>query len=147
MAPVISTLLNKNHELRVIYKELPIFGPSSEMASKAALAAAMQGKYQAMHNILIYQKVRLNETIIYQAAKQVGLNMVKFKVDMNSSTVNKELEATRKLAEALHLMGTPALIIAATPHGVFQENNQSFFIPGAASLETLQAMIAKTTTI
>ncbi|VEG92365.1 27 kDa outer membrane protein [Legionella spiritensis] len=144
MAPVLSGLVKKDGNLRVIYKEFPIFGKSSETASRAALAAAMQGKYQAMHEALIKQKNRLNDKIIDDAAKEVGLNMTKFKSDMNSKAVTDMLNANRDLAEKLHLMGTPAFIIASTPSGQFNASTKPTFIPGAASEQSLQEIIKKT---
>ncbi len=47
---------------KVIYKEFPIFGQASETAAKAALAAAMQGKYLQMHDALLKLDKRLDET-------------------------------------------------------------------------------------
>lgn len=143
MAPVISGLIKKDSNLRVIYKEFPIFGESSDMASKAALAAAMQGKYQAMHEALILQEGRLNDKIINEAAQKVGLDMTKFKTDMESKAVSDALNANRKLAEKLHLMGTPAFIVASTPTGQFKVGSQPAFIPGAASEQALQDLIKK----
>ncbi len=143
MSPVISELMKADSNLRVIYKEFPIFGESSDMASKAALAAAMQNKYKAMHEALIGQKGRLDEKIINEAAKSVGLDMTKFKSDMSSKTVTEALEANRKLAEKLRLMGTPAFIVAATPEGDFKEGTEVAFIPGAASREALLDLIKK----
>ena len=61
MAPVISELIKKDSNLRVIYKEFPIFGKGSEVASQVALAAAMQGKYQQMHDALLKLESRLDE--------------------------------------------------------------------------------------
>ena len=46
MSPLLNTLMKDKPNLRVIYKEFPIFGKNSEMAAKVALAAAMQGKYK-----------------------------------------------------------------------------------------------------
>lgn len=143
MAPVISELIKKDSNLRVIYKEFPIFGESSDKASRAALAAAMQGKYVAMHEALIGQEKKLNDQIIDDAAKSIGLDMTKFKADMNSQAVTDALTANRQLAEALHLMGTPAFIIASTPGGKFKVGSKPAFIPGAASPETLQDLIKK----
>lgn len=143
MAPVIADLIKKDSNLRVVYKEFPIFGKSSELASRAALAAAMQGKYQAMHEALINQDKRLNDEIINQAAQKAGLDMNKFKTDMNSQTVTDALEANRKLAESLHLMGTPAFIIAATPGGQLKQGSEPAFIPGAAGTDTLVELIKK----
>lgn len=143
MAPVINELIKKDSNLRVVYKEFPIFGKSSETASRVALAAAMQGKYQAMHEALIKQDKRLNDQLVMDTAKSIGLNMTKLKTDMDSKTVNDALEANRQLAEKLHLMGTPAFIVAATPAGQLKEGSTPAFIPGAASEESLQELIKK----
>ena len=143
VAPVISELVKANSNLRVVYKEFPIFGASSDQASRAALAAAMQNKYLAMHEALIKEEKRLDDKIINSAAESIGLDMAKFKADMTSKTVTDALDANRKLAEKLHLMGTPAFIIASTPDGTFNKNSTPAFIPGAASKESLQELIQK----
>jgi len=143
MSPVISDLIKKDSNLRVVYKEFPIFGKSSDAASRAALAAAMQGKYLPMHEALINQEKRLNDQIIDDAAKSIGLDMAKFKTDMASKEVTDALEANRQLAEKLRLMGTPAFIVASTPDGQFKTGTQPAFIPGAASAEALQDLIKK----
>lgn len=141
MAPVISGLVKSNSQLRVIYKEFPIFGKSSDMASRAALAAGMQKKYSAMHDALINQEKRLNEELILEAAKSIGLDMNKFKADMNSKAVTDMLNENRALAEKLHLMGTPAFIVASTPNGTFNKNSKPAFVPGAASQASLEDLI------
>nr|WP_302473942.1 DsbA family protein [Legionella sp. PL877] len=143
MAPVISELVKKDSNLRVVYKEFPIFGKSSDIASRAALAAAMQGKYQAMHEALIKQDKRLNEQLVMDVAKSVGVDMTKLKTDMDSKTVTDALNANRELAEKLHLMGTPAFIVAATANGKLKEGASPSFIPGAASEQVLQELIKK----
>ena len=143
MVPIISALIKQNANLRVVYKEFPIFGKSSELASKAALAAAMQGKYLAFHDTLFRQEGRLNEELIMKAAKEAGLDLNKLKTDMMSKTVSEALEATRELAEKLHLMGTPAFIVAATPNGKLKQGSTPNFIPGAASEAALQGLIKK----
>lgn len=143
MSPIIDSLIKKDSDLRVVYKEFPIFGKSSELASKAALAAGMQGKYQAMHNALFNVNKRLNDKIIMDTAKALGLDMKKFKTDMNSKEVTESLDANRALAEKLHLMGTPAFIVASTPDGQFKAGSEPSFIPGAASEESLQELVKK----
>ncbi|HHF7348049.1 TPA: DsbA family protein [Legionella feeleii] len=143
MASVLSDLVKKDNNVRIVYKEFPIFGKSSELASRAALAAGMQGKYQVMHDALLKQEKRLNEQLILSTAKSLGLNMAKLKTDMNSKAVTDALNANRELAEKLRLMGTPAFIVAATPAGKFKEGSTPSFIPGAASEEALQELIKK----
>lgn len=143
MAPVLNSLIKKDSNLRIIYKEFPIFGESSELASKAALAASMQGKYAEMHEALLSQEQRLNADLINKAAESIGLDMAKFKTDMTSKEVVDALAANRTLAEELHLMGTPAFIVASTPNGQFKATSKPDFIPGAATEETLQSLIKK----
>ncbi|KTC65561.1 27 kDa outer membrane protein [Legionella adelaidensis] len=143
MQPIIDSLIEKDSNLRVIYKEFPIFGKTSEMASQVALAAAMQGKYKQMHEALLKVDKRLDENLIMETAKSVGLDMEKLKKDMESATVMDALEENRKLGEQLHLMGTPAFVIGSTPGGKFNSNSQPSFIPGAASQESLQELIEK----
>jgi protein-disulfide isomerase len=143
MSPTINNLLKKDSGLRVIYKEFPIFGKSSEFASRAALAAGMQGKYQAMHSALIETDKRLDEKVVMDIAKSVGLNLDKLKKDMDGKEVTDILDANRQLAEKMHLMGTPAFIIAATPDGQFKKGTEPSFIPGAASEDSLRELIKK----
>lgn len=143
MSPVLDSLVKKDSDLRIVYKEFPIFGKSSELASRAALAAGMQGKYQAMHNALISVNKRLSDQIVMDTAKSVGLNLKKLKTDMQSKEITAILDANRELAEKLHLMGTPAFIVASTPDGQFKSGSEPSFIPGAASEEALQELIKK----
>jgi len=141
MQPVVSDLISKNKELRVIYKEFPIFGKNSEQAAAAALAAAMQGKYKALQTALLKVEKPLNEKLVLETARSVGLDIEKLKKDMVSSAVKEELAANRTLAEQLHLMGTPAFIIASTPGGQFAANSTPVFVPGGASESSMQEMI------
>lgn len=143
MAPTLDALIKKDHNLRVVYKEFPIFGKSSEVASQAALAAGMQGKYLDMHHALLNIDKRLDDKIIMDTAKSVGLDLSKLKKDMDSPEVAKQLEANRQLAEKMHLMGTPAFVVASTPAGQFNPKSDPSFIPGAATQEALQDLIKK----
>lgn len=143
MVPTMASLIKKDSDLRVIYKEFPIFGKTSEMASRAALAAGMQGKYVAMHEALMKVDKRLDEKTIMDTAKSVGLDLKKLKKDMDSAEVTAVLENNRQLAEKLHLMGTPAFIVGATPNGQFKQGSEPTFLPGEVSEQTLQETIKK----
>jgi len=143
MAPVVESLLEKDKNLRVIYKEFPIFGKTSEVASRAALAAAMQGKYKEFHEVLIVKEKRLSDKEIFSVAKKVGLNVKQLKKDMQSKQVTDTLAENKKLAEKMMLMGTPAFVIAKTPNGTYKKGSEPAFIPGAASEDTLQDLIVR----
>src|SRR5262249_24609588 len=55
MEAIIEKLVGKDKNLRVVYKELPIFGTNSRFASNAALASQEQGadKYVKLHDALM----------------------------------------------------------------------------------------------
>ncbi|MCX7115540.1 MAG: DsbA family protein [Gammaproteobacteria bacterium] len=141
MAGTVKGVMDKDSSLRVIYKEFPIFGESSSVAARAALAAGKQHQYLAMHEALLQAPGKLNEAAVMNIASKLHLDVAQLKKDMASKDVQNEIDATRALAEKLHLMGTPAFIIASTPKGVYQAGKPVFFIPGAASEASLLDMI------
>jgi protein-disulfide isomerase len=136
MEPVVENIMASNKNLRVVYKELPIFGGASQYAAKAALAANMQGKYQAFHQALMKAKNPMTKEKVMAIAKKVGLDTKKLKKDMDSNTVENAIKADFALAQKLQLMGTPAFIIGNKSGTDFK------FMPGAVPQATLQKAIA-----
>lgn len=143
MSKVMDGLIAKHPSLRIIYKELPILGKDSEFASRAALAAGMQNKYSEMNRKLLAATKPYNEKIIMDIAKSLGLNIKKLKEDMTDKKVTETIDANRNLAEKLHLMGTPAFIIASTPEGQFKTGSEPSLIPGEANEELFNDLIKK----
>lgn len=143
MSPVVANLIKSNPNLRVVYKEFPIFGQSSEYASQVALAAGLQGKYEPMHNALLKVEKNLDEKTVMTIAQSLNLNVDQLKKDITSPQVTEILAANRALGEKMHLMGTPAFIVAATPNGQLKKDSDPTFIPGAASEEALNGLIKK----
>ena len=62
--PEVVKLINEDGKVRLVLKELPIFGDDSEAAAKLALASDKQGKYFEMHqNILRTRQGRQGESL------------------------------------------------------------------------------------
>ena len=120
----------KDGKVKVMFKELPILGPESVFAARAALAAQRQGKYIEYHLALMRARERLNEEIIIRIAQGVGLDLEKLKKDMASPEIKRQLEANLELAQELGIRGTPAFIVGDK------------LAPGAIDEETLVKMIA-----
>ncbi|WP_342236204.1 DsbA family protein [Inquilinus sp. OTU3971] len=129
--PDLERLLKEDSGLRVVMKEFPILGPVSVAAAQASLAAQRQGKYLDFHMKLMAVKGQLTEAVIYETAKQVGLDIDRLSQDMRDPSVAAELRANGDLAQALGVQGTPAFII----------NNQ--LIPGAIGYDPLKSLIEK----
>jgi protein-disulfide isomerase len=135
MNSIVEKAVKDNANLRLVFKELPIFGDDSQFAAKAALASVKQGKYLAYHNALLAADNPLNKDKVFAVAKSVGLNVVQLKKDMDSPAIQAQLRANFKLAQALRLIGTPTFVVGN------KALNQFRYIPGATSAENLQGMI------
>jgi len=104
-------LLKEDKEVKFLYKEFPILGPMSVTASKAAFASIKQGKYIKFHDALMAKKEHLSEDIIYQTAKDVGLDVEKLKKDAADEATAKIVDESLKLGTDVGVRGTPMFII------------------------------------
>lgn len=111
LSSALHQLVKQDPHVRIIFKELPLFGDESEYAAKAALAAAKQGKYAALHDRLM-KLSSLSESQVLESAKAAGLNMEQFKRDMNSKAIAREIQNNLSLSQALDITGLPVVIIA-----------------------------------
>jgi len=130
----IKALLQADPDIRLVYKDLPILGPASVFAARAALAAQTQGKHEALHAALMAASQPLTDQEVLRIAAQVGLDTAKLEKDMAAPSVSQALDRNFQLQRALNIQGTPALIVGTE------------LIPGAASLESLKALVARVRT-
>ena len=78
MAPIVKAAVKNNTNIKVIFKELPIFGGNSRLAATAALASTKQSKYYAFHNALFAATAPLNEQTIFKIANHCMINFFPF---------------------------------------------------------------------
>jgi protein-disulfide isomerase len=128
--PAIQSLLEQDRKLRFVYKELPVLGPQSVVAAHAALAARMQGKYEAFHAAMMATKGQIGDDTVYKVAGSVGLDVERLKRDMAKPEVVDAVKANLALANALDIHGTPAFIVG------------DHIVPGAVDLDALKDLVA-----
>jgi len=107
----VSKLIQKDTNVKVVFKELPILSKGSEEASRVALAAKAQGKYWEVHRALLEAKGQLTEATALKAAEKFGLDMSKLKKDMAGDDVQKEIDKVRELAQKMGIQGTPHFLV------------------------------------
>jgi protein-disulfide isomerase len=112
-ADMIETL-EAEGDVRIVFKEFPILGQASEYAAKAALAAHRQGKYLDFHQALMATRGKLNERVVIEEARRVGLDVERLQADMDSPEIAAALERNHALATALQVNGTPAFVVGDT---------------------------------
>ncbi len=131
-SPTVARLLKTDKTVRFVFKEFPILGEMSVVASRAALAAKMQGKYRAYHDAMMGLRRRLTEALIYQTATDVGLDITRLKRDMARPEIARTIKANRDVAQALGIRGTPSIVIG------------EHIAPGAIRYEQLTELIDQT---
>ena len=73
--PDLVKLIDSDDKVKVVFKELPIFGEESEAAAKAALAAGKQGKYFEMHQKLYAEPGKADKDKALRIAAELGLDV------------------------------------------------------------------------
>lgn len=139
MASTVESLIKADPKLRIVIKELPIFGGSSKYAAQASIAAIKQGdsKFIAFHKGLLQTNNALSNEKILELAKNAGLDTKRLEADMKNKAVEDQINDNFKLAQELGLLGTPAFIVAD------RSGSHVEYIPGSVSLDTLQQTITQ----
>lgn len=127
VASVLKTVMKRDPNLKVIYKEFAILGPKSITASRAALAAQKQGKYIDFHEGLMAGKA--DEDSIAALANKLKMDYSQLRKDMADPNIETALQNNYKLANVLGIKGTPVFVIGER------------LIPGAVSEEILTQII------
>lgn len=112
-APLMNALVDKyDGQVRVVFKQYPLsMHPNAEGAARAAYAAYKQGKFWQMHKVLFENQEALSKQDLETHAKKAGLDLKKFREDMNSLAAERFVERDKKQAEKLGLTGTPFILI------------------------------------
>ena len=117
-------------KLRVVMKQNPLsFHPRAKPAAIAAMAAGEQGKYWEYHAKLFANQKKLDDASLEQYAKELGLNLDKWKAELNNPKFQDIITRDQALAGQLGASGTPAFFINGR------------FLSGAQPIANFQALI------
>jgi protein-disulfide isomerase len=126
MAPRLEKLAaERAKDLRVVFKYMPLPAhPHGEIAARAAFAASQQGKFWEMNKKLFENQKHLETADLEGYAKDLKLDLNKFRTDMNSPAATERLERDRKLADAVGVKGTPTIFINGRNVDLSQDLNE-----------------------
>ncbi|MDX9689345.1 MAG: DsbA family protein [Proteobacteria bacterium] len=116
-AETLRKLISEDKNIRVVFKEFPIFGPASNKLSHIALASAKQGKYFDFHMALLSAKDRVTEAHAYEIAKKVGLDVEKLKKEAKNPAYETALNKNKQLAAKIGARGTPYFVVGEKVFG------------------------------
>lgn len=128
--PVIERLLARDPKLKVVWREMPVLGPSSEAAALAALAAARMGKYPAFHHAL-FSGQHPDAEGISAAAKSVGILPADLGKAAQAPEVQAEIVGNLTMARQIGIAATPFFIIG------------NRILEGAVGYDALAAAVAE----
>jgi protein-disulfide isomerase len=111
--PTIARIMDRyKGKVRLVWKNQPLpFHVNARPAAKAALAAAEQGRFWEMHDKLFANQTQLSLDNYVAWARDLSLNIDKFKADMASATYDAILDADSKQGRAVGASGTPTFFI------------------------------------
>ena len=117
------------NDLRVVKRYFPLPGHRNGLpAALAVEAAARQGKYNEMHDLLFTEQKNWGEKPnptpeVFEAyAQQLGLDMEKFKADVASQSVKDRVQRDIDAGQKLGNRGTPSFFL----NGERLENPQGY---------------------
>jgi protein-disulfide isomerase len=110
--PALRGAIARDGNVRVVYRDWPIFGERSERAAKVALAGHRQGIYYSLHYRLM-RSPSFDDAALRDAVEVAGGNWSQLQADLHSQgpAIANQLVANRQDAFALGLRGTPGYLI------------------------------------
>lgn len=117
VAPVVSELVKRHPEVRVVFKHYPLqFHAMARRAAAAAEAAGRQGKFWQMHDALFATQDLLSEELILGHAKALGLDVARFQKDLDDPEIGKRIEQSRAEGMSFGIDSTPSFLINGRPY-------------------------------
>jgi len=131
--PALMEVMKSDPKVRYVFKEFPILGPESVMATKASLAVwrLAPEKYMDVHAALLGVKGGMTMSKILKTVADAGADPHAVAKEMGSPEVEAMIRDTYELAESLRISGTPAFVIGDE------------LVPGAVDIATIRRLIAK----
>lgn len=112
-AGLVQDMVEKDADVKVVFRELPILREESDYAAEMALAAKEQGKFLDFHFALLESSGVLTKERVHSIAKKQGLDVAKMEAAVKDGAIANIIATNYQMAQELGVDGTPAFIIAS----------------------------------
>jgi len=111
--PVLRQILDEFHgDVKLYFKHYPLpQHPNARLAAEAATAAQKQGKFWPYEEKLWANQDNLTPAELEKYAKETGLDMTKFRQDMDSAETKAHVQKDRVEGSTAGISSTPTLFI------------------------------------
>jgi Na+/H+ antiporter NhaA len=129
--PVVRQLLAGSGDVRYVWRHLPLHDvhPHAQLAAEAAEAAALQGRFWEMHDVLLEHQGELRVPDLVGYAEQLELDVAQFQQHLDDRAVAARVAEDVESADLSGVSGTPTFFINGRRH------------QGAYDIETLSAEV------
>jgi protein-disulfide isomerase len=116
--PVIRDLLADYGDLRYVWRHLPLTDvhPHAQLAAEGSEAAARQGGFWEMHDLLLAHQGALTSRDLAGYASELGLNAARFRADLRREAGAARIAADADSADLSGVSGTPTFFINGRRH-------------------------------
>ena len=123
-APAIAKVLDRMGDgVAFAFRHLPIpeRHPHAQRAAEAAEAAAAQGRFWEMHDVLFANQRALEDEDLASYARELGLDVERFAAELSGGVHAARVREDLASAERMRLAGTPAFFVAGESYGGFYD--------------------------
>jgi protein-disulfide isomerase len=109
-------------DVKLVFKQFPLEDHSqAALAAEASLAAQAQGKFWPLHDKMYANFRQINQVRIILWATEAGLDMTRFRADLDSHKYAARVHAEEQEGEVAGVEGTPTFFINGKRfNGVFE---------------------------
>lgn len=137
--PVVKKIQKKfGDHLLLVFRNFPLqeVHPDAYNAALAAEAAALQGKFWQMHDVLYENQESLDWQSIARYANGTGLDLKKFETDINEGRLQQKIDGDIESGMRSGVNGTPSFYVNSVKY-----NGDWSYNPFAETLEELLAVM------
>jgi Na+/H+ antiporter NhaA/glutaredoxin len=111
--PAIRGVMRENDQLRFVFRHLPLTDvhPHAQLAAEASEAAAVQGAFWEMHDMLIDHQGALTFRDVVGYAETIGIDAERFATDLRKHTGAYRIAEDIDSADLATVSGTPTFFI------------------------------------
>ncbi|HEX6191007.1 MAG TPA: thioredoxin domain-containing protein [Chitinophagaceae bacterium] len=113
--------------LHFVFRNFPLreIHPNAYPSAIAAEAAGRQNKFWEMHDLIFENQSAINPDFLIMLAKQIGLDLVQFKEDMQSNTILKKIDMDFESGIRSGVNGTPTFFLNGAYVSTYDESYES----------------------
>ena len=140
--PIVRELLREHGDVAYVWRHLPLndVHPSAQQAAEAAEAAANQGAFWEMHDLLLERQDALRIPDLIGYARELGLDVERFEEDVRTRAGSGRVARDVDSADLSAVSGTPTFFINGLRHyGAYDIATLSAAVKAARARELVRA--------